>query len=59
LGLDYRKVPSGGLANAVDVELEGHIHNALYDVKSIAAFLNELILTEKLSVEGVLSDQSF
>ena len=49
LGLDFRCVPSGGLANKVGVELDGHLHNALYDVKSIAAFLNQLLLSKKIT----------
>lgn len=53
LGFDFQNIPSGGLAESVGVNLEGHIHNALYDVKSISAFLNKLFITKELSIESL------
>lgn len=55
LGLDYRNTPSGGLAEMVGVSLEGHIHNALYDVKSISAFLNSLLVSNKLKIDTLFA----
>lgn len=53
LGFDYRKVPSGGLAESVGVIIEGRIHNALYDVKSIVAFLNKILETKELNINSL------
>jgi inhibitor of KinA sporulation pathway (predicted exonuclease) len=55
LGLDFRTAPSGTLAKCVGIQLEGHIHNALYDVRSMAAFLDKLVRTEKLSIADLLN----
>ena len=43
MGVDYQAAHlcSGELASHLGADLQGHIHNALYDVRSIALALNQ------------------
>jgi len=50
LELPGSHVASGELAQANGVSLEGHKHNALYDVRSLAVALNVWIQTGKLNL---------
>jgi hypothetical protein len=41
--IDGAHLCSGELANHLGLDLHGHIHNALYDVRSIALALNQWV----------------
>lgn len=55
-GLDYRHKNSGSLAEMIGVKLDGHVHNALYDVKSMCVFLNDMIQSEKIPIGFLKAD---
>ncbi|MDO6711131.1 3'-5' exonuclease [Aliiglaciecola sp. 2_MG-2023] len=54
LGLAGFEQSSGALANFHGLSLQGHIHNALYDVRSVAATLNMWINKRALTIENLL-----
>lgn len=51
--LDGSHLCSGELANHLGLNLQGHLHNALYDVRSIALALNHWVS------KGMLSETNF
>lgn len=53
VGLDYRQYVSGDLAKCVGQPQKGHMHNALYDVKSILVFLQTLLADNRLNLTAL------
>lgn len=51
--IDGAQFCSGELANYLGLDLQGHVHNALYDVRSLALALNYWV------VQGLLSEACF
>lgn len=52
-GMSFDHLVSGDLAAKVGKPLEGHKHNALYDVKSILVFLQTLIEQNRLNLSDL------
>ena len=57
--IDGAHLCSGELANHLGLDLHGHIHNALYDVLSIALALNQWMQQELLPVGALLDRSNF
>jgi len=58
-GIEVAHLCSGELANALDIKLEGHIHNALHDVRSIMSALNFWLDKGQLDLSLLLKAQPY
>ncbi|MFA3791002.1 exonuclease domain-containing protein [Aliiglaciecola sp. SL4] len=54
LGLPGFEQSSGGLASFHGIPLQGHIHNALYDVRSLVATLDMWLRKRALTIDDLL-----
>ena len=53
-GLDIGHLCSGELVGALGIPLEGHVHNALHDVRSISAALNFWLDRQQLNLQQLM-----